>query len=77
MDIKKLITVASIVLGLFAAGCSKETKDDMDHAGDQIKDAAESTGDAMKSAADDTAKALKENEAPASNTDKQAPTHSQ
>lgn len=58
---KYIITILTISLGLFAAGCSKETKDEFDKAGDEIKGAAESTGDALKSAGEDAKKKLEEN----------------
>ncbi|MBC2596406.1 hypothetical protein H5P28_19225 [Ruficoccus amylovorans] len=44
----------------FAAGCSKDAKQDMKDAGDHISEAADKTGDAISKTADQTGDAIKD-----------------
>ncbi|QYY36939.1 hypothetical protein [Ruficoccus sp. ZRK36] len=55
-----LLALFAAALLTFAAGCSKEAKDDMKDAGDHISAAADKTGDAISETADKTGDAIKQ-----------------
>ena len=56
----RLLALLTAVFSLtLAAGCSKEAKDDMKDAGQNISDAADKTGDAISKTADQTGDAIK------------------